>query len=112
MYEALPHCPGCGTALEEVHDPVCAVARCRATGLQFHSCDHRATAPVPHDREVWTGRWPGEDACLRLGWYARLEPGHGWVRCDAAAAGAEPDLNRLFSDATWDPMVGRWLAAQ
>jgi len=104
----LPRCHGCGAGVGEQHDRVCDVARCRATGLQWHSCDHTVTAPVPHTPDVWTGRWPGEQDCERLGWYARLVPGRSWVPCGPGEPGAQPDLNRLFAQARWDPTAGRW----
>jgi len=89
MVEALPRCHGCGAAIGEQHDRVCDVPRCRATGLQWDSCDHKSPSPVPHEPDVWTGRWPGEEDCERLGWFARLEPGRGWVPCDRDAVPAE-----------------------
>jgi hypothetical protein len=108
MLDALPRCHGCGAAVGERHDGVCDVARCLATGLQFDSCDHRAPAQVPHERDTWTGRWPGEEDCERLGWFARLEPGSGWVPCETGTPGAEPDINRLHEEAEWEPIAGRW----
>jgi hypothetical protein len=108
MVDALPRCHGCGAAVGEQHDRVCDVARCRATGLQWDACDHTSTAPVPHEPDVWTGRWPGEEDCERLGWFARLEPGQGWVPCESDAPGAQPDINRLYAEAEWDPIAGLW----
>jgi len=108
MGDLLPRCHGCGAGVGEQHDRVCDVARCRATGLQWAMCDHTKLASVPHERDSWTGRWPGEEDCERLGWYARLEAGRGWVVCAPAALGAQPDLNRLYSDGVWNPVVGQW----
>ena len=105
---ALPRCPGCDCDIGEIHDPVCDVARCRATGLQWQVCDHQAASAVPHDRDAWTGRYPGEAECTEFGWFARLVPGEGWIECDAQTPGAQPDLNRLQADGRWDASAGRW----
>ncbi len=110
MSDGPPRCPGCGAAAGERHDRVCDVARCRATGVQFHACDHRVPAPVPHGPDTWSGRWPGEEDCERLGWYARPEPGRGWIPCAPGDPGAQPDIGRLPGGATWDPIDVRWVA--
>ena len=46
-------------------------------------------------RQVWTGKWPGEDDCERLDFFVNGDPDF-------------PDLNRLFTDCVWDadPAVG------
>ena len=108
MVDRLPRCPGCGVGVGEQHDRVCDVARCRATGLQYQSCERRSPYSVPHEPDLWTGRWPGEEACERLGWFARPEPGRGWVRCEPNVPGAQPDVGRLRAEAVWEPIVGRW----
>lgn len=107
MTDVLPRCRGCGAAVGEQHDRICDVARCRATGLQWQRCGHQQSAPVAHEPDRWTGRWPATDDCIRLGWFARFENG-GWVRCDHDTAGAQPDINRLYAEAEWDPVAGRW----
>jgi hypothetical protein len=53
----------------------------------FHAHDPR--------RELWTGRWPGEADCARLGFYVNSDPDF-------------PDLNRLFTDCVWDADARRW----
>jgi hypothetical protein len=53
----------------------------------FHNDDPRG--------EVWTGQWPGEDDCTRLGFYVNGDPDF-------------PDLNRLFTDCVWDADAQRW----
>jgi hypothetical protein len=49
-----------------------------------------------HDcgRDVWTGWWPGQVDCERLGWM--IGPGL-------------PDLNRLYTEATWDAERCAWV---
>jgi len=49
-----------------------------------------------------------KEDCERLGWFARLEPGRGWVPCDPDTPGAQPDINRLYVEAEWEPITGRW----
>lgn len=106
---ARPRCPGCGAAIGEQHDRVCDVARCRATGLQWMACEVGIGAAVAHEPDVWTGRWPGEEDCERLGLLARFERGRGWVPCAADDPDAEPDFDRLRAEATWDPGRGHWI---
>ena len=122
---ARPRCPGCGAAVGEQHDRVCDVARCRATGMQWMACDVfgagatesgvtvtdvTGAAVVAHEPDAWTGRWPGEEDCERLGFLARFVPGRGWVTCAADDPGAEPDFDRLHAEARWDTARGRWVA--
>lgn len=103
-------CDGCGAAVGETHDRICDVARCRATGLQWAACDHSLPAVVPHEIDTWTGRWPGQADCERLGFYTRLVPGQGWIPCGPDEPDAQPDLNRLYAEATWDPWNQRWVS--
>lgn len=110
MDEVRARCHGCGAAVGERHDRVCDIARCRATGFQWHGCDHATPSPVPHEPDLWTGRWPGEEDCERLGWYAHLVPGQGWMPCRPDDPGAQADINRLYTDAIWDPRAERWIA--
>lgn len=88
-------CPDCDVAVGEAHvfdeyDGGCDVARCLVTGLQRLGCE------ADHDcgRDVWTGWWPGQVDCERLGWM--LGPGL-------------PDLNRLYTEATWDAQRCAWV---
>lgn len=71
-------------------------------------------------KDVWTGRWPGEEDAERLGWWVYWDGpspergwdyrGRGWVRVSADHPGAQPDLNRLVREATWDRETCRWVA--
>jgi hypothetical protein len=90
-------CPDCAVAVGQPHiqdevDGGCDVARCLVTGLQRLMCDREG-----HDecgQDVWTGWWPGQLDCQRLGWM--LGPGL-------------PDLNRLYTEAVWDRARGSWV---
>ena len=44
---------------------------------------------------MWTGKWPGEEDCERLGFYSNGDPDF-------------PDLNWLFTDCVWDAEAQRW----
>ena len=78
MSTSLGPCPDCGAPVGERHPLGCA---------HFHGDDPR--------REVWNGKWPGEDDCERLGFCSNGDPDF-------------PDLNRLFTDCVWDADTGRW----
>ncbi|PSL51377.1 hypothetical protein B0I31_1216 [Saccharothrix carnea] len=84
-----PQCPDCEVATGQPHVEGCDVARCLRTGLQRLSCEHE------HDcgKDTWSGRWPGEVDCERFGWM--IGPGL-------------PDLNRLLTEATWNPATEQW----
>jgi hypothetical protein len=67
---------------------VATIAVGKALGcLHFDANDAR--------RQVWNGKWPGEDDCERLGFFV-----NGSLDF--------PDLNRLFTDCVWDADTGRW----
>lgn len=111
-------CGDCYVKPGEPHDDGCDVARCLVTGLQRLQCSgihfHEAVAPgcyTPRDcgRDIWTGRWPGDDDAIALGWYSVFRPGDGgWVRCDKDTPDAVPDLNRLATEARWDRESASW----
>ena len=90
-----PQCPDCDVMIGEPHVDGCDVARCLVTGLQRLSCE------ADHDcgTDTWTGRWPGETDCERLGWM--IMPN----RSDLPGL---PDLNRLYTQATWNPATRQW----
>jgi hypothetical protein len=115
MTPELHPCPDCGVAPGEEHHPHCDVARCLHHGGQRLGCvlDNIAPdEPDGHDcgKDVWTGEWPGDAECREFGWYARRNPaGPGYLPCDPHDDGAVPDLNRLVTEATWDPEQGRFV---
>ncbi|MBN6034140.1 hypothetical protein JYK18_04440 [Amycolatopsis sp. 195334CR] len=88
-----PCCPTCEARVGEKHTGVCDVARCLATGLQRSG--HGDSCRCPQD--IWTGHWPGEAECAEFGWL--YGPGL-------------PDLNRLYTHATWDPAARRWIRTE
>jgi hypothetical protein len=61
------HCPDCGVGLGRKHKDGCDVERCPHCGGQALGC----TGFDPNDprREPWTGKWPGESDCERLGFF-------------------------------------------
>ncbi len=99
-------CPECDAAVGEFHRPGCDVERCPYCAGEFLICGHEAP---DDDRLRWTGRWPGEEECEEWGWFARLVPGKGWVRCKRDDLDASPDLNRLDKDARWDRANKKWV---
>ncbi len=94
-------CPDCGALPGENHRDGCDVESCPSCGHQLISCS--CADESPDGRFPWSGTWPGVEECLEYGWYARLGP-DGWVPCTPHEPGAEPDLNRLRTEARWDPV--------
>lgn len=87
--ELSPRCPDCATPIGHDHTSGCDVARCLATGSQ-----RLGHGRCPCDPDVWTGQWPGDAECHEFGW--TLGPGL-------------PDLNRLHTEAVWNPATKRWV---
>lgn len=62
-------CPTCVANIGERHRKGCDIERCTVCGRQRMECSavgaHKTHKP---DRAAWTGYWPGELACLELGW--------------------------------------------
>lgn len=86
-------CPDCQVAPGGPHHEGCDVARCPVCGTQRLQCSEHQPAEMS---SIWTGRWPGDAECERLGWYCYWDGPRGWVSCSADRAGAVGDLNRLL----------------
>jgi hypothetical protein len=100
------NCPECGVQPGMMHLPGCDIERCPLCGLQAVSCD--CTVKVGNTLLPWTGEYPGVAECREYGFYAKLVPGSGWVSCESGDLGATEDLNRLYSEAEWDPTKMRF----
>lgn len=85
-------CPACHVEIGQAHVHRCEVARCLATGLQRNG--HGPSCHCPQD--VWTGLMSGMPECIEFGWMQEADP-------------SLPDLNRLYTTATWDPRIRRWI---
>ncbi|WP_019584160.1 hypothetical protein [Thioalkalivibrio sp. ALE16] len=87
------NCPDCNVAPGEYHEPDCDVERCPACGFQLLSCGCAIhdCPPVP-----WMGEWPGEAECREFGWTITIN------------GREEPDLNRLYAEAAWNPEKQRF----
>ncbi len=92
MTKQLRPCPDCGAPVGERHRDGCDVERCPHCGWAALGCAH-FHIDDPR-RQVWTGKWPGEEDCERLGFLVNDDRNF-------------PDLNRLFTDCAWDAETGR-----
>jgi hypothetical protein len=70
------------------------VERCPHCGGQALGCE--GFDPKDQRREPWTGKWPGEADCERLGFF---------IGGDRSL----PDINRLFRGCDWNPDLQRWV---
>ena len=98
-------CHDCGVDAGEMHGDCCDVARCGRCGGQALSCS--CEEPI---NTVWTGLWPGVEACREFGWYSKRAE-IGWVSCDKDDKDATEDLNRLYEDPNckWCPDKHRFI---
>lgn len=116
-----PSCQDCGAIPGEPHGDGCDTARCLFTGGQRLVCGSLGFLGIEtpaHDDcgdDVWTGRWPGTDECAEFGWWCLwVPPGPGerygeWRRVGKDHPRAQPNLNRLVTEARWDRGRGRWV---
>lgn len=106
----MKNCTDCDAKPGEYHQDNCDVQRCPNCGGQLLSCSCRDSEIDPLPPIPWTGVWPGEAECIEFGWYAKLVPGSGWVRCMKDDTEASPDLNRLHQgEAEWNKVMGRFV---
>ena len=89
----MKNCPDCGVPVGEKHKDGCDVERCPHCGGQALGCI--GFDPNDPRRQPWTGKWPGEADCERLGFF---------INGDRSL----PDLNRLFAECRWNPEQQRW----
>lgn len=99
-------CGGCGREPGELHSDGCPVERCPDCGRQLLSC---GCNDLQFARMPWTGDFPGTAECAAFGWFSALIPGKGWVRCEPGVPGAFHDMNRLYSEAVWNPRRARFV---
>ncbi|MFE4398723.1 MULTISPECIES: hypothetical protein [Streptomycetaceae] len=99
-------CPDCQAAPGDVHQDDCDIALCAQTGRQRLMCGH--DEDDERCRSTWTGQWPGTAECREWDWYVRDVPGLGLVPCPADAPDAVEDLNRLNTNARWNPDTQRF----
>ena len=102
-------CPDCGVPVGALHSRGCDIETCPCCGGQMISCP---CAPVMRQQRQYRIPWLGEPeavtACRQFGWYARFVPNEGWVRCEKDHPEAIADLNRLHSEARWNPEAEQW----
>lgn len=98
-YEQEEDC-SCGAAKGQLHQPGCDMEQCPLCGLQATGC---AVHYYPEaQRMPYDGLPRGSREAIRLGFFAKLVPGQGWVACGPDDPEAWPDLNRLYGTCTWD----------
>jgi hypothetical protein len=66
--------PDCGAAIGQRHNSGCDVERCPYCGWAAIGCQH--FDPNDARRQVWTGKWPGEEDCERLDFFVNLR---SWI---------------------------------
>ncbi len=101
-------CHDCDAGPGEMHESGCDVEQCPLCGGQAISCG--CEWPEEVARLPWTGEWPGSEDAKALGFFCKAE-GQGWAPCGPDDPAAQPDLNRLHSDARWDAKLLKFVAA-
>ena len=106
-----PPCPSCSVAAGQLHDERCDIGWCAAVGRQrdarcsiVNGCRTNRHLDC---RTAWTGLHPGVAECREFGWFAVLSP-NGWTAAAPGTPGAIEDLNRLISEAVWNPAALRY----
>jgi hypothetical protein len=75
--------------------------------MQRLSCGREDHEAAECGWDVWTGTWPGEADCIRVGWYSKFTD-RGWVECGPDDPEAGPNLNRLHTEGHWNRELRRW----
>lgn len=107
-YEMLKNCPDCKVAPYSLHIPNCDIEQCVRCGGQLLSCCCYITFPADSRRIPWDGWHPGTRDAIELGWFAKRAK-IGWKPCKSNEPGSVPDLNRLHTEATWEPRLRRFI---
>ena len=102
-------CGDCDAKVGELHSIGCDIERCPVCGLQAISCGCPEDEKSKYPKLPWTGEYPGESECREFGWYAKLDEKKGWIPCEKDEPGANIDLNRLYTEATWDPAIRKFV---
>lgn len=97
----LRNCHDCAVAPGAYHKPGCDVERCPLCGGQMITCGCDHGNLKEKDLLPWTGIWPGEEECIKFGFWCKGGLG-GWIKCDKSDPEARPNLNRLYTDCVWD----------
>lgn len=85
---------------------------CPECGGQVISCGGHKK--LVHPRLPWNGKWWGVAECQEFGWYSipsSKPDGPRWVSCPPGTPDATEDLNRLITEAKWDPEQKRFVLA-
>lgn len=96
----------CGIALATMDDTHPEIYE---NGPTDEMCDKWEREFYHAHRTPWTGIWPGAVECREYGFWAKMVPGRGWVRCDENDADATEDLNRLVCECRWDVGLQRFV---
>jgi len=97
-------CPDCDVLPGKFHLVGCDMELCSECGWQLISCDCKG-----EPRLKWGGEQSTVTACRKWGWYAKLMPQQGFVKCDPDDDGAVEDINRLYREAGWDKNTQQWV---
>lgn len=97
-------CPSCSVVVGVRHRPACDVARCETHGNQYarHTPKCRPT--------TWLGYFPATLEAVEYGFFCYWDNDlRTWVPCSAGHPEAMPDLNRVVTEADWDPRTERFI---
>ena len=96
-------CPDCACEKGQPHKGGCDIERCPECGGQRLTCGHITDLPdLP-----WTGVFPGLAEAAELGLFCYWDK--RWLVCEADHPQAQPDLNALYTLATWNKETQKWV---